>query len=105
VGRSIVNGYFTGMSKSSIEQSGIMNDERTKGLAPDTTLMWCGTQADSLNYANGIYEVIKDRNVEIVREDLDRLDRDALILQNGQTIKTDAIIACTSYDYGPTFPL
>lgn len=105
VGRSIVNGYFDGMSKSSAEQSGIMNDERTKGLAPDTTLMWYGTQASSLNYANDIYEVIKDKNVEIVRQDLDRLEGDTLILQNGQIIKTDTIIACTGYDYGPTFPL
>jgi len=104
-GRWIVRGYFANMSKASLDQSGILRDKKTNMLVPDQSLMWYGTQASSLNYDTDIYEFVRDGQVEVVREDLERLDEDALILENGQIITTDALICATGYDYGPSFPL
>ncbi len=67
--------------------------------------MWYSTQARALNYDVDFYELIKDGQVEVIREDLDRLDGDTVVLQNGQKVTTDALICAMGYDYGPSFPL
>ncbi len=105
VGRWIVRVYFANMSKASLDQSGILRDAKTNTLVPDQSLMWYGTQASSFNYDTDIYEFVRNGQVEVVREDLERLEGDVLILENGQLITTDALICATSYDYGPNFPL
>lgn len=106
VGRWLVGAYFEGMSASSMDQSGILSDEKTKALIPDQNLMWYGTEAAILNYETDFYDVVKGSNVEIIREDLDHLEGgDTLILQGGHRLQTDAIICATGHQYGPSFPL
>ena len=93
------------MSSDSLAQSGILKDEKTKTLVPDQTLMWYGTQASSLNYDVDFYDLIRDSPVNVIREDLNRLDGEAIVLQNGQRITTDALVCATGYKYSPSFPL
>ncbi|MCJ1304006.1 hypothetical protein MMC08_006817 [Hypocenomyce scalaris] len=93
------------MLSGSLDQSGILKEEKTKVLVPDQSLMWYGTQASSLNYEIDIYELLKNSKVQLIREDLERLDGDAVILQNGQKVTTDALICAIGYNYGPSFPL
>ncbi|MCJ1275038.1 hypothetical protein MMC21_002838 [Puttea exsequens] len=104
-GRWLVRNYFTAMLASSLDQSGILNDEKTKKLVPDDSLMWYGTQASTLTYDNDLYELIKDGDIEIVRDDIEHLDEGNLVLHDGRTIGTDALVCATGYQYGPSFPL
>ena len=105
IGRHIVRGYFEGMSASTIDQSGILKNTKTKALVPDQNLMWYGTQAGILTYDTDMYKLLRRDNVELIREDIECLEKDSIILQNGQKIKTDALIYATGYDYGPSFTL
>lgn len=105
VGRRLVRGYFASMSASSLDQSGILQDEKTRMLVPDQSLMWYGTQASTLTYDTDIYELVKNGQVQVIREDIEGLDEDTVVLQNGQKFKTDALICATGYRYGPSFPL
>lgn len=104
-GRRLVRGYFTSMSASSLDHSGILQDETTRVLVPEQSLMWYGTQASILTYDTDIYELVKSGQVQVMREDVERLDQDTVVLQNGQKFKTDAFICATGYKYGPSFPL
>ena len=104
-GQWLVSGNFANMSSSSLDQSRILTDEKTNLMVPDQTLMWYGTQAKSLNYDTDLYQLVKDDNVEVIREDLERLDGDAVILQNEHRVTTDALICAIGYNYGPIFPL
>ncbi len=105
VGRQLVRGHFESMSASSLHQSGILKDAKTKALVPDQSLMWYGTQASTLTYDTDIYELVSSDKVEIIREDIEHLKENSIMLQDGREIKTDALICATGYDYGPSFPL
>ncbi|KAL9130370.1 MAG: hypothetical protein Q9217_001428 [Psora testacea] len=105
VGRRLVSGYFASMLASTLDQSGILQDEKTKVLVPDQSLMWYGTQAGILTYDTDIYRLVQEGRIQVIREDIAHLDEDAIVLQNGQNFKTDALICATGYDYGPSFPL
>lgn len=67
--------------------------------------MWYGTQASTLTYDTDIYELVSSDKVEIIREDIEHLKENSIMLQDGREIKTDALICATGYDYGPSFPL
>lgn len=105
IGRNLVLGYFAGMSQSSLDQSGILQDEKTRVLVPDQSLMWYGTQASTLTYDTDIYELVRDGKVQVIREDVERLDNGHVVLQNGQRFSTDALICATGYKYGPSLTL
>ena len=105
VGRQLVRGYFANMSASSAAQSGIMQDEKTKLLVPHESLLWYGTQASTLTYDTDFYELVKKDQVEVIRDDIDCLDGETVVLQSGHKIKTDALVFATGYKYGPSFPL
>ncbi|KAL9094319.1 MAG: hypothetical protein Q9165_003460 [Trypethelium subeluteriae] len=105
VGRFITRNYFANMSKSTIEQSGILKRESTKQLVPKESLMWYGGQASILNYDTDFYDTIQDAGVKILHGDVLRLDYDAVIFENGERIMTDALVYATGYEFGPSFPL
>jgi cation diffusion facilitator CzcD-associated flavoprotein CzcO len=102
-GRRLVQAYFAKTSTDSLEQSGILKDDKTKILLPDQSIMWYGTQISALNYDTDIYDFVRNGQVEVVREDLECLDGDELTLQTGKKIKSDALILATGYKYGPSF--
>lgn len=104
-GRWLTRNYFANMSKSTVEQSGILRQEETKKLVPKESLMWYGGQAAILNYDIDFYDLIRDAGVEIVYEDVARVDGDALVLKDGRRVVTDALVYATGYDFGPSFPL
>ncbi|KAL9069206.1 MAG: hypothetical protein Q9157_006237 [Trypethelium eluteriae] len=105
LGRFITRNYFANMSKSTIEQSGILKQESTKQLVPKESLMWYGGQAAILNYDTDFYDTIRDAGVQIVHEDVARLENESIILENGDRIETDALVYATGYEFGPSFPL
>ncbi|KAI9703550.1 MAG: hypothetical protein M1820_005854 [Bogoriella megaspora] len=105
VGRFITRNYFANVSKTVIEQSGILKHESTKKLVPKESLMWYGGQAAISNYDTDFYDTIRDAGVKILYEDVARLDNDAVVLENGERIQTDALVYATGYEFGPSFPL
>ena len=105
IGRKLVNGYFASMSASTLDQSGILQDAKTRVLVPDQSLMWSGTEAGILNYDTDIYQFVGSGQVQVVRHDIDHLDGVEIVLQDGQRIRSDAMICATGYNYGPSFPL
>ena len=105
LGRQLVCGYFASMSASSFAQSGILQDAKTKILVPHESLLWYGTQASTLTYDTDIYKLVQNDQVEVIRDDIDCLDGEIIILQTGHKIKTDALVFATGYKYGPSFPL
>lgn len=82
VGRQLVRGHFESMSASSLHQSGILKDAKTKALVPDQSLMWYGTQASTLTYDTDIYELVSSDKVEIIREDIEHLKENSIMLQD-----------------------
>ncbi|KAF4627390.1 hypothetical protein G7Y89_g10764 [Cudoniella acicularis] len=104
-GRRLVKGYFTKTGSDALEQTGILKDEKTKILIPDQGGMWYGVQTSALNYDTDFYELIRNGQVEVIREDLSHLDGGEIFLQNEQKIETDVLICATGYKYGPSFPL
>ena len=104
-GRWLTRNYFANMSKSTVEQSGILSQEETKKLVPKETLMWYGGQAAILNYPTDFYDLIRDAGVEVLCEDIAHVDGDALILNNGERVVTDALVCATGYKFGPSFPI
>ena len=105
IGRRLVRGYFASMSASSLDQSGILQDETTRVLIPDQSLMRYGTQASTLTYDRDIYEFVKSGQVQVIREEVEPLEEGTVVLQNGQKFKTDAFVCATGYKYGPSSPL
>ena len=105
-GRWLVKGYFANMTSETIRQTGVLEREKTKVLAPSSTLMWYGTQASILNYDRDFYDVVNDARVEILRDNIVELKSGGdVLLANHRTITTDALVCATGYYYTPTFPL
>ena len=104
LGNRLVRGYFASMSGGSIQLSGILDDEKTKALVPDKTLLWYGTQANLLNYDQDFYQLIREKEVTIIRGNIDHLDTNAIYVDQ-QAIETDALICAIGYDYTATIPL
>lgn len=105
VGRWLVRGYFASMSASSRDQSGILQEQKTKVLVPGQSLMWYGTQASKLIYDTDIYENVKIGQVEVIREDVEHLNENTVVLRNGQKFQTDVLICATGYKYGTKMAL
>lgn len=110
IGGLIVKSYFANMSDQGVQESGVLEDEKTKILKPDQSLLWHGTQASSLNYDQDFYQLVRDSQVSIIRGNITRLDIDSIILEkrsgeadsvklDHQSIKADAIVCAIGYDY------
>ena len=105
MGRKMVEGFFANMSAGGPIQSGLLDNEKTKILEPDASLMWYGTQASSLNYDTDFYALIRDGKVEAMRTDISHLSAGAVHLGSGEQIATDALVAAIGYDYTSAVPL
>ena len=104
-GRWLVRSYFANMTSESVKQTGVLEREKTKVLAPSSSLMWSGTQASILNYDKDFYDVVNDARVDIVRENIVELKGGGEVVLDSRTITTDALVCATGYSYTPTFPL
>ena len=86
VGRWFVSRAFAYLADKMFGQSGVMVDEKTKGLVPEQSLRWYGAETGTLSYDNDLYELISSDRVQVVRGELDHLDEDSVFLQDGQVI-------------------
>ena len=102
LGRWIVDSYFENLSAASLEQSGILKEEKTRALVPDQSFMWYGTSTGILTYDDDMYALLKTDRVDFVREDVERLEEGAIILEDGRRLETDAIICATGYNHIPS---
>ena len=110
LGRWLVRNLFAQLGLTVAKQTGILDSEKSRRLAPTASLQWSGTQAAVLTYEDDFYKVIADDRIEIVKAQLDHLTANGLVIKEGtdevpREIQTDAIVCATGYQYELSFPL
>ncbi len=102
-GRWFVDAFWAKMTSDTLEQSGILKSETTKGLVPDQSLFWYGVGIGILNYPKDIYEFVRNGQVAVIRKDIKSLEAENTIgFEDGTSIQTDAFIASLGWKWIPS---
>lgn len=102
-GRWFVDTFWAKMASDTLEQSGILKSEATKGLIPDQQMFWYGVSLAILNYPKDIYDLVRDGQVEVIRKDIRCLEAENTIrFEDGTSVQTDAFIASMGWKWTPS---
>ena len=100
LGRWIVKAFWSRIGSDLIAQTHITEHKETTKLKPDQAPFWYGTGLSILNYPTDIYEYVRNGQVTVRRRDILNLDSHGSIrLDDGTSIKTDALICSTGWKY------
>ncbi|KAK3322001.1 hypothetical protein B0H66DRAFT_553084 [Apodospora peruviana] len=100
LGRAIVGKFWSDMSKSIVEQSGLMADERTQKLIPDCEAVW--SNFSILNYPTNIYDYVSSGLVTVHRKDVSHLSGNQVHLEDGTIFQSDGMIKMTGWEFNPS---
>lgn len=102
LGRKVVAGFWKGMEQDMLSQAGYTNHPNLKPLLPDCNFFELGTQFGVLNYPTDLLEYVRNGQVTVHREDIDHLSHHAVHLANGTTLRSDAFLGSSGWEWRPT---
>ncbi|KIX07719.1 uncharacterized protein Z518_02373 [Rhinocladiella mackenziei CBS 650.93] len=97
LGKLISQKFWANIHQATLDDCGMLKDERTKVLEPEQSPFWYGTATGIYCYENDIYEMIKHGQVRVHREDISRLSQGAIGFASGKTVQADALITATGF--------
>ena len=102
IGRKVVSGYWSNVYNQALTEAGYLNHPNLKALLPDCEWFDVGTGLASLNYPTDILEFVRSGQVKVYREDISHLSDHTVNLKNGTTLRSDAFIASSGWEWRPT---
>ena len=101
-GRWFIDKFWKKLGSETVEQAGLNKHEKLKLLQPDAGAMWYATGLGILNYPTNIYDFVTSGQVEVLRKDIERLQRGNMIkFSDGQTVETDALVSSMGWEFAP----
>ncbi len=117
-GIKIAQTFWQNLHKATLEDCGMLKDERTKVLEPEQRYayhtrslipkltrhspFWYGTASGIYAYEKDIYEMLKTGQVRVHREDIDSLSAHTITFKSKLSISVDALITATGFSAKPT---
>lgn len=102
LGQKIMAGVWYNIGNDMQEQAGFQNHPSLKALYPDCGFFDTATSLSILNYPEDILEFVRSGQVKVYREDISHLSDHTVHLANGDSLKSDALIASTGWEWQPT---
>lgn len=102
VGRWIVDKFWKTLCAQTINQAGLNKHKKLKILIPDVEAFWCSARLGILNYPSNIYDYVINGQVEVLRKDVERLEKGKSIkFTDGHGMETDALICSIGWNFAP----
>lgn len=102
LGKIISDGFLGTVHRDTIRDVGYETDPRFKILQPEAHPFWYGTQSGTLSFDTDFFDLIRNGQVTIHREDITHLSAHTIHLANGDGLPADALIAATGFSSKPT---
>ncbi|OAP64529.1 hypothetical protein AYL99_00501 [Fonsecaea erecta] len=102
LGKAMAQGFWANLHKATLDDCGMLKDERTKVLEPEQSPFWYGTASGIYSYEKDIYEMLKTGQVRVHREDILRLSRGTINFASGISVQADALVTATGFSAKPT---
>ncbi|KAJ9616356.1 hypothetical protein H2200_000074 [Cladophialophora chaetospira] len=102
IGMSMAKGFWANLHKATLDDCGMLKDERTKVLEPEQSPFWYGTASGIYSFEKDIYEMLKTGQVRVHREDILNLSSHTINFKSGLSVKADAIVTATGFSAKPT---
>jgi cation diffusion facilitator CzcD-associated flavoprotein CzcO len=102
VGKAISQKFWVNLHQATLQDCGMLKDERTKVLEPEQSPFWYGTASGIYSFEKDIYEMVKTGQVRVHREDVYQLSDNAITFKSGLSIKADALVTATGFSAKPT---
>jgi cation diffusion facilitator CzcD-associated flavoprotein CzcO len=101
-GKKIAQGFWGKLHAATIGDCGMRNHEKTEVLEPEQSPFWSGTCSGIYNFEKDIYEMVKNDQVRVHREDISRLSSHTIKFKSGTLVRADALITATGFSAKPT---
>ena len=98
-GRAVVMGFWGKLSSETIAQSGLLSKgEEVEKLVPHQNAIWYGSGTSILNYERDIHRFVRDGTVDIVRKDIESLEKGNRVkFADGEEMEVDALVCSTGW--------
>ncbi len=98
-GRATVDAFWWAIGAALIRQTGLNASEELMVLKPDESVFWYGAGLGTLNYPSNFHDFLKDGTVRVRKDDIKQLEKDTIVFRDGQSLKTDALICVTGWEW------
>ncbi|KAF9698564.1 hypothetical protein EKO04_003509 [Ascochyta lentis] len=97
VGKWIVRSFWSLIGHDILQQNQYDDHPELKKLKPWNSIFWTGSGLSILNYSSSFFDMVRNGKVRVHIENVERLARGQVILENGKVLDTDAVICSTGW--------
>ncbi|KAL3492446.1 hypothetical protein BJX62DRAFT_236264 [Aspergillus germanicus] len=101
LGRIIVRMFWASLEWDMLRVNRYREHEETAKLRPSVRAMWAGTSVGILNFPGDFFGLIRRGLVKVHIADVERLERNTIVLSNGEKLDTRGLIMCTGWKASP----
>lgn len=101
IGRKIVDTFWAILANDVRTLNGYDKHPETKKLQPWSNPFFLGAGLSILNYETNFFDLVRNGTIKVHIADIDSLSRRSVLLSNGITLKTDALLCATGWRHGP----
>lgn len=97
VGRALMRGFWNLLGNDVLEQHKYDNHPELKKMKPWHSVFWIGSGLSIYNYNTSFFDMVRAGKVRVHIENIDRLEPGKVVLENGESLKADAIVCSTGW--------
>lgn len=98
-GRASVDALWWAKGATLIRLTGLNASDELIVLKPDESVFWYGAGIGALNYPSDFHDFIRDGTVRVRRNDINHLEKDTIVFDDGERLETDATICVTGWEW------
>ncbi|KAH8886561.1 putative dimethylaniline monooxygenase [Thozetella sp. PMI_491] len=96
-GRMLIRAFWGAMGNDVLTQNNYDSHPELKKLKPWHSVLWTGSGLSILNYNTSLFDMVRNGNIRVHIENIDRLEPGRVVLESGQTITADAMVCSTGW--------
>ncbi|KAL2047904.1 hypothetical protein ABVK25_011235 [Lepraria finkii] len=98
-GRASVDASWWAKGATLIRLTGLNASDELIVLKPDESVFWYGAGIGALKYPSDFHDFIRDGTVRVRRNDINHLEKDTIVFEDGERLETDATICMTGWEW------
>ncbi|RMZ87300.1 hypothetical protein DV736_g5479, partial [Chaetothyriales sp. CBS 134916] len=103
IGQSITQAFWRNVHAATLHQCQYQGGNKELNvLTPEQSPFWYGTATGVYNYNPDLFDFIRSGQVRVHREDIEALAPHKVLLANGTSLDSDALITATGFSAKPT---
>ncbi|KFA79352.1 hypothetical protein S40288_03559 [Stachybotrys chartarum IBT 40288] len=103
VGRLLVSLFWRVLSADVIADNGYNSHPELQKLKPWHSAFWIGSGLSILNYDKSLFDMIKQGKIRVHIENIDHLEMNKVILENGTALNSDVLVCSTGWKKESSF--